>query len=273
MRVHAIQTGLVRIKASQILGRGHGLARQVAPLFDSAWSDWLPTFAYAIEHRNGVILVDTGASADFRSLPRWHPYFRSAVRFDIEPEQEAAPQLKAIGIGASDVKRVVLTHLHIDHDGGLAGFPASEILVSPGELKRASELQVRCSAICPIAGRRASTRSRSFSITALTGRFRNRSASRPTAPSSPSPREATRPTISRSSSTMATSLSSSPATPHTPKRRCWQVRSMASVRTRALPHPRSPRSAPSPPRGRRSICQRTILMRSDGSRSAGSHRS
>jgi N-acyl homoserine lactone hydrolase len=32
----------------------------------------------------------------------------------------------------------VLTHLHIDHDGGLGGFPASEILVSPGELKRAS---------------------------------------------------------------------------------------------------------------------------------------
>jgi glyoxylase-like metal-dependent hydrolase (beta-lactamase superfamily II) len=32
----------------------------------------------------------------------------------------------------------VLTHLHIDHDGGLGHFPASEILVSPGELRRAA---------------------------------------------------------------------------------------------------------------------------------------
>ena len=138
MRVHAIQTGRVRIKASQIIGRGHGLRRRLAPLFDAEWSDWLPVNAYAIEHRDGVILVDTGASASFMRLPRWHPYFRFCVRFDIEPEEEAGPQLKALGIGSADVKRVVLTHLHIDHDGGLSHFPTSEILVSPAELRRAA---------------------------------------------------------------------------------------------------------------------------------------
>ncbi len=76
MRVHAIETGRVQIKASQIIGRGHGLRRRFAPLFDAEWSDWLPVNAYAIEHRDGVILVDTGASASFMRLPRWHPYFR-----------------------------------------------------------------------------------------------------------------------------------------------------------------------------------------------------
>lgn len=35
------------------------------------------------------------------------------------------------------MKRVVLTHLHMDHDGGLSHFPNSEILVSRGELSRA----------------------------------------------------------------------------------------------------------------------------------------
>src|SRR6202044_2096684 len=138
MRVHAIQTGRVKIKESQVVGRGHGLMRQFAPLIDSEWSAWLPTFAYAIEHRDGVILVDTGASAAAKSLPRWHPYFRFGVRFDIEPEQEAGPQLRAIGIGSGDVRRVVMTHLHIDHDGGLEAFPNSEILVSSGELARGS---------------------------------------------------------------------------------------------------------------------------------------
>ena len=138
MRVHVIETGRVRIKASQIVGRGHGLARRIAPLFDAEWSDWLPINAYAVEHRDGVILVDTGVSAGVKRLPRWHPYFRFCVRFDIEPEQEAGPRLKALGIGSVDVTRVVLTHLHIDHDGGLGHFQKSEILVSPAELQRAA---------------------------------------------------------------------------------------------------------------------------------------
>jgi len=138
MRVHAIQTGRVRIKTSQIVGRGHGLARQVAPLFDSRWSPWLPVLAYAIEHPDGVILVDTGMSSRLTRDPPWHPFFRFGVRFDIEPEDEAGPQLRAIGICPGDVRRIVLTHLHIDHDGKLDAFPWSEILASPGELRRAS---------------------------------------------------------------------------------------------------------------------------------------
>jgi N-acyl homoserine lactone hydrolase len=149
MRVHAIQTGRVKIKASQLVGRGHGLTRRLAPLIDSAWSDWLPTFAYAIEHRDGVILVDAGASAANKSLPRWHPYFRNSVGFDIEPGQEAGPQLRAIGIGPRDVRRIVMTHLHIDHDGGLKAFPESEILVSPGELARASGIAGRIRGYLP----------------------------------------------------------------------------------------------------------------------------
>jgi len=110
-------------------GSGHGRA------------DWSPTNAWVIEHADGVIVVDTGAAAHLKSLPRWHPYFRLAVRFDIEPEQEIGPQLRMLGIGPRDVKTVVLTHLHIDHDGGLAHFPHSKILVDGGELDRASGLK------------------------------------------------------------------------------------------------------------------------------------
>ena len=138
MRVHAIQTEAVQIKASQIVGRGHELVRRIAPLFDENWSDWLPVYAFAIEHRDGVILVNSGSNAGLNSLPRWHPYFRLAVRFEMEREQEAGPQLRALGIAPRDVKTVVLTHMHIDHDGGLADFTASRVLVSPGELKAAS---------------------------------------------------------------------------------------------------------------------------------------
>jgi glyoxylase-like metal-dependent hydrolase (beta-lactamase superfamily II) len=138
MRIHAIETGRVRIKQAQIEGRGHGTWRQLQPILSSEWADWSPVYAWAIEHPEGVIVVDTGAAAHLKSLPRWHPYFRFAVRFDIEPEQEVGPQLRRLGIGARDVKTVVLTHLHIDHDGGLAHFPDSRILASAGEIARAS---------------------------------------------------------------------------------------------------------------------------------------
>ena len=136
MRIHAVETGRVKIKQAQIVGRGHGMWRQLRPMLSREWADWSPVYAWAIEHPDGVIVVDTGANAGLKSLPRWHPYFQLAVRFDIEPEQEIGPQLRTRGIGARDVKTVVLTHLHIDHDGGLAHFPYSRILASGEEIAR-----------------------------------------------------------------------------------------------------------------------------------------
>jgi N-acyl homoserine lactone hydrolase len=136
MRIHAIQTGRVQIKEAQIEGRGHGTWRQLQPILSPEWADWSPTYAWAIEHPKGVIVVDTGAAVHLKSLPRWHPYFQLSVRFDIEPEQEVGPQLRSHGIGARDVKTAILTHMHIDHDGGLAHFPHSRILVSGEELAR-----------------------------------------------------------------------------------------------------------------------------------------
>ena len=136
MRIHAIETGRVQIKKAQIEGRGHGTWRQLQPILSREWADWSPTYAWAIEHPEGVIVVDTGAAAHLKSLPRWHPYFQLAVRFDIDGEQEVGPQLRSRGIGARDVKTVILTHMHIDHDGGLAHFPHSRILVSGEELAR-----------------------------------------------------------------------------------------------------------------------------------------
>ena len=141
MKIHAIQTGRVRIKQAQIEGRGHGLLRQAGPMLSGEWADWSPVYAWAIEHPEGVIVVDTGAGAHLKTLPRWHPYFRFAVRFDIEEDEEIGPQLRALGIGAGDVRTVVMTHLHIDHDGGLKHFPKSRIVASRDEVARASGMR------------------------------------------------------------------------------------------------------------------------------------
>jgi glyoxylase-like metal-dependent hydrolase (beta-lactamase superfamily II) len=137
LKIHAIQTGTVRVKVCQAVGRGTGFLRQVNILFDRSWTEALPIFAWAVETPEGVILVDTGETARTGEpgyFPRWHPYFRSAVQFDVSPEQEMGPQLLSLGIRPDDVRTVILTHLHTDHAGGLHHFSKSKILLSDEEL-------------------------------------------------------------------------------------------------------------------------------------------
>lgn len=112
-------------------------------LTDSEWTEWLPILAWLIDHPEGPIVVDTGETArtaDPEYFPHWHPYYRRAVRMDVRPEQEIGPQLRALGLEPTDVRRVVLTHFHTDHAGGLHHFPGVEILVSGSDWKRARGL-------------------------------------------------------------------------------------------------------------------------------------
>jgi N-acyl homoserine lactone hydrolase len=146
MRIHAIQTGAVAITTKWREGEGRGRLRLVNTLLDSKWTEPLPIYAFAIEHPEGVIVVDTGETARVSEpgyFPRWQPVFRFAVREYVRPEQEIGPQLEQLGILPSDVRRVVLTHLHTDHAGGLHHFPGKEILVSRAELEYAAGLRGR----------------------------------------------------------------------------------------------------------------------------------
>jgi N-acyl homoserine lactone hydrolase len=141
MKVHALQTGTVAIKTRQVEGVGHGKRRQVNMLLDRQWTAPLPIYAFAIEHPEGVIVVDTGETARTAEpgyFPSWHPFHRFGVRLAVPPEQEFGAQLRGLGINPSDVRTVVMTHLHTDHAGGLHDFPNSEILVSRRELATAS---------------------------------------------------------------------------------------------------------------------------------------
>lgn len=136
MRVHAISTGTVSVTTRQQRGAGPGPLRPLLTMADRNWSEPLPIYAWAIEHPEGVIVVDTGETARACEpgwFPRWHPYFKLAVRVSVRPEQEIGPQLRELGIEPGDVRKVVLTHLHTDHSGGLEHFPDTEILVSRTE--------------------------------------------------------------------------------------------------------------------------------------------
>jgi N-acyl homoserine lactone hydrolase len=145
MKIHAIQTGTVAVTSAWREGVGHGRRRLVHTILDREWTGPLPIYAFAIEHPEGVIVVDTGESARASKpgyFPHWHPGIR-AFREWVEPEQEIGPQLERLGIRPGDVSWVVMPHLHTDHAGGLHHFPDNEILVSRTELEFASGLRGR----------------------------------------------------------------------------------------------------------------------------------
>jgi len=145
MKIHAIQTGTVAVTTKWREGVGHGRMRLLHTILDRKWTEPLPIYAFAIEHPEGVIVVDTGedARASERSyFARWHPGVR-AFREWVEPQQEIGFQLKGLGIRPGDVRWVVMTHLHTDHAGGLHHFPDNDILVTRAELEYASGLRGR----------------------------------------------------------------------------------------------------------------------------------
>jgi len=129
--VTPLTTGRVRLKRGE-----RGARRYVA-------DDWrpgtLPVNVFLVEHPDGLCLFDAGQTARAARpgyFPGWHPFFRLA-RFELAAEEEAAPQLRALGVDPNDVRWVVLSHLHTDHVGGLAGFPRSEVVVGRIEWERA----------------------------------------------------------------------------------------------------------------------------------------
>jgi glyoxylase-like metal-dependent hydrolase (beta-lactamase superfamily II) len=78
--------------------------------------------------RDGLLLVDTGFGSRDCATPRRVPaVFRALVRPRLDPAQTAAAQVRALGYRLDDVRHVVITHLDLDHAGGLHDFPAAAV--------------------------------------------------------------------------------------------------------------------------------------------------
>lgn len=143
MRVHALVTGRVRAKAGR-----RGIRRY---LVDDWRDETMPVNAFLIEHPEGLYLFDAGQTARAAApgwFPRWHPFFRLS-RFELGAADEVAAQLCSREIDPGDVRRVVLSHLHTDHVGGLEPFAHAEVIVTRVEWERATGLGGRLRGYLP----------------------------------------------------------------------------------------------------------------------------
>jgi N-acyl homoserine lactone hydrolase len=128
-----LTTGTVSITLAMRRGEGRGLRRRAAMFTDRRFTDSLPIHAWAIEHADGVLLVDAGELAGARD--------QRFARFAVRPEDEIDRVLAAAGIGA--VEAVVMTHLHGDHMDGLARLAGVPVLLAEAELRATRTLEAR----------------------------------------------------------------------------------------------------------------------------------
>jgi glyoxylase-like metal-dependent hydrolase (beta-lactamase superfamily II) len=89
--------------------------------------------------RDGLVLVDTGIGDAVTAAPRermsWMNRFTLRPRF--VPAESASRQVRALGFEPDDVRHIVVTHLDVDHAGGLADFPRARVHVHGAELAEA----------------------------------------------------------------------------------------------------------------------------------------
>jgi glyoxylase-like metal-dependent hydrolase (beta-lactamase superfamily II) len=117
----AIPTSVVAITPADIVPLVLGEFRFAADEPDAGEAGVV--VAYAVRHRRGVLLFDTGFGFGNDELDAY--YSISARR--------VADVLSEAGIAMEDVTAVVNCHLHVDHAGQNSVFPGIPIFVQPAE--------------------------------------------------------------------------------------------------------------------------------------------
>lgn len=91
-----------------------------------------------LEGDDGLTLVDTGFGLDDVRRPRQLGVpFRAVVRPTLDSSETAISQLRERGLDPADVRNIVVTHLDLDHAGGLPDFPQADVHVHADELDAA----------------------------------------------------------------------------------------------------------------------------------------
>ncbi|MEO1049377.1 MAG: N-acyl homoserine lactonase family protein [Bacteroidota bacterium] len=142
IKVHAISTGSLKVKASHRMLKWPAALRFPRILMDSQWTEPLPVHCWVVEHPEGNFLIDTGEQIAFNDPdyfscdPVTGGINRRIIALQIEKEQEIVGQLAKIDLTPGQIDHVILTHLHIDHVDGLHYFKNAQIWVSDTEYAR-----------------------------------------------------------------------------------------------------------------------------------------
>jgi glyoxylase-like metal-dependent hydrolase (beta-lactamase superfamily II) len=135
MRIHHLDCGGMTPPGAGLLGVPQG-----------SWgAARLACHCLVVERGDRLVLVDTGFGLqDLRDpLRRLGPAFLGMSRPDLDPGQVLVHQLGSLGFRAQDVSDILITHLDVDHAGGLADFPRARVHLSTDEHQAATQPPTR----------------------------------------------------------------------------------------------------------------------------------
>jgi len=97
-----------------------------------------------VELPNSLMLVDTGlGTRDIADARRLGAIFRGLVRPRLDLEESAIHRVRELGFEPEDVRDIVLTHLDLDHAGGMSDFPWARVHLFADEWQSAQAPQLR----------------------------------------------------------------------------------------------------------------------------------
>jgi len=112
----------------------------------------IPALFALIEHPQlGPILFDTGYSPRFFSETRRWPYclYAKITPVHLQAADTAACQLQRRGILPASIERIIISHFHADHVGGLADFPRAQFIYFADALRPLTGLAAVKAAFLP----------------------------------------------------------------------------------------------------------------------------
>jgi glyoxylase-like metal-dependent hydrolase (beta-lactamase superfamily II) len=129
MRITALSTGTLQLKptfleGSPAYGGPMGLIWDLRR--DRSLTAPLPMWSWIIETDSERILIDAGGRPGISGGV-------TGTRFQISPAQALVPELARLGLEPRDFDRVLMTHLHGDHVGGLDAFDSRRVWVANAE--------------------------------------------------------------------------------------------------------------------------------------------
>lgn len=103
-----------------------------------------PSYVGALHHPDhGWTLFDTGYSQHFMDATSRLPelLYRNTLPVTLRPEEHLPRQLAALDIDPADVRRIVVSHFHGDHVGGLLDHPRARIVAGAAGATHALSLK------------------------------------------------------------------------------------------------------------------------------------
>lgn len=126
MKLWFLNTGYLETDKNNVVGCSV-IGTYSNPHIQNKWIK-LPVMAFLIETADGFILYDTGSNPEAMN-GYWPDNLREIYPLYQKTEEYLENQLSLCGVKPEDIKTVVISHMHLDHAGGLYLFPHADIYV------------------------------------------------------------------------------------------------------------------------------------------------